>query len=235
MLHCYYMNVNCDCSDEQSHAFYKKLPIERQERIRRMTNRTMAKKKILTGAFLQSVIRQETGIETERQQYSYNDAGRPFLINAGEMMDFNLSDSGQYAVLAVSNERVGIDIEYKQRNYLMVAKRFFCKEEYDRILSFEEEDQRNRMFLQYWTMKEAYVKYEGSGLGIPLNSFQIVWDEPGENCMVYAVSDNADTDITDKETPLAHGTCDFLPGGYCVSVCQKNPVGKLDLTEQSIM
>ena len=72
-----------------------------------MTNQQMAKKKILTGAFLQSVIRQETGIETERQQYNYNDAGRPFLANATGRIDFNLSDSGQYAVLAVSDERVG--------------------------------------------------------------------------------------------------------------------------------
>lgn len=235
MLHCYYMNVNCDCSTEQSHAFYKKLPIERQERIKRMTNQQMAKKKILTGAFLQSVIRQETGIETERQQYSYNDAGRPFLANATGRIDFNLSDSGQYAVLAVSDERVGIDIEYKQRNYRMVAKRFFCKEEYDRILSFEEEKQQNRMFLRYWTMKEAYVKYEGSGLGVPLNSFRIVWDEPGEHCVVYAVSDNADTGNADKDIPLAHGSCVFLPGGYCVSVCQKNPVEKLHIMEQSVM
>lgn len=230
MLHCYYMNVDCDCLDEQSHAFYKKLPIERQERIRRMTNRKLAKKKILTGTFLQSVIQQETGIETDRQQYSHNEAGRPFLANAGKMIDFNLSDSGQYVVMAVSDERVGIDIEYKQRNYLMVAKRFFCKEEYDRILSFEEEEQRNRMFLQYWTMKEAYVKYEGSGLGIPLNSFQIIWDSEGTRC---TVCESADT--TGEKKILAYGYCMFLQGGYCVSVCQKNVICDPVLQERSVV
>lgn len=230
MLHCYYMNVDCDCSDEQSHAFYKKLPAERQERIRRMTNRKLAKKKILTGAFLQSVIRQETGIETDRQQYRYNDAGRPFLVNAEKMIDFNLSDSGQYVVMAVSDERVGIDIEYKQRNYLKVAKRFFCKEEYDRILSFEEEEQRNRMFLQYWTMKEAYVKYEGSGLGISLRSFRIVWDENRSTCKIYAVSDG-----TAEQPVIAYGQCIFLETEYCVSVCQQEPVFHMQLQERSIV
>lgn len=218
MLHCYYMNVNCGCSFEQSQAFYKDLPEERKQRIDRMKNPALAKKKILTWAFLQDVLHEETGIVPSEQRFVYNAAGRPALLlpeNRIQGIDFNLSDSGDYAVLAVGDCQVGIDIEYKKKNCLAVAKRCFCREEYEDIMAMAEASEQERRFLQYWTMKEAYVKYEGSGLGIALNSFRVIWDSDKEAHIIRNVG---------EETEIAYGQNLFLDEKYCVSVYSRGKI-----------
>lgn len=229
MLHCYYMNLNCDCSVEQSHAFYEELPEERQERIRRMKNPALAKKKIFAGHFLQRILAEEAGIEPGRQQYAYNRMGRPSLT--GSTLDFNLSDSGEYVVLAVSDRAVGIDIERRKKNHLAIAKRCFCQEEYEDIIAVAAPQEQERRFLAYWTMKEAYVKCEGSGLTIPLDSFRVVWDEG------YTGSHILIEEKDDGSAAVAYGCTTLLSGRteeYCVSVCQREPVGDVCLMEMRL-
>ncbi len=224
MLHCYYMNLNCDCSYEQSHAFYRELPEERQERIRRMKNPALAKKKILVGRFLQEVMQEETGIAISKQHFIYSAAGRPSLLHND--LDFNLSDSGDYVVLAVSDQQVGIDIERRKKNHLSIAKRCFCPEEYEDIVATTDPLEQERRFRAYWTMKEAYVKCEGSGLAIPLNSFRIVWEESrtrsGVDKMLHDVSN----------TFVAYGYTTSLAEEYCVSVCQQCRIDEMCLIEK---
>ena len=53
MLRCYYMDISCDCSYEQSQALYRLLPPERQVGVGQLKNEEQIKKKILSGAFLQ--------------------------------------------------------------------------------------------------------------------------------------------------------------------------------------
>ena len=180
------MNLDCDCSSEQSHAFYRELPLERRERIDRLKNIEIAKKKILTGRFLQEVLQEETGMVPKDQHFIYNEAGRPALLHSN--LDFNLSDSGMYVVMAVSDYRVGIDIERRKKNPLSIAKRCFCPEEYEDIIAASDPDEQERRFRAYWTMKEAYVKCEGSGLAIPLNSFRVMWGE--DRCGSFIVKTN---------------------------------------------
>lgn len=225
MLHCYYMNLCCDCSKEQSQAFYEELPEERQERIRHMKNPVLAKKKILTGHFLQVILQEETGIELRKQRYVYNEIGRPSL--ADRTVDFNLSDSGDYVVLAVSDRAVGIDIERRKKNHLTIAKRCFCPEEYEDIAAAGGPEQQELRFRKYWTMKEAYVKCMGSGLTIPLHSFRVVWDE-GYTRSHIIIEESSESAV------VAYGYTTLLPGQeeeYCVSVCQQEPVEEVSLTE----
>ncbi len=196
MIHIYYMNLSSDCSYEQSLILYGILPPERQEKVKAAKREKVARKRLYTGAFLQYVISLETGIPMKHITYTYGVRGKPELdchnlekllkcetTNIEEKFShgfyFNLSHSGDYAVLAVSDGRIGIDIEYKKNNYEAVAKRCFCKEEYADIMSAETVVEQQQRFLQYWTMKEAYIKYTGEGLGISLASFRIIRQEKG--------------------------------------------------------
>lgn len=74
---------------------------------------------------------------------------------------FNISHSGKYAVCAVSDVPVGIDIEkmtdFKRRERYML----FSKEESDYVNETEEAER----FYTLWTMKEAYIKAVGGTLG----------------------------------------------------------------------
>lgn len=218
MLRCYYMDISCDCSLEQSQALYGFLPEERQTGIDKLKNAALAKKRILSGAFLQYVLSLTLDIPLERISYQYGEYGKPALSGGvvpgsrgwtGDKIEFNLSHSGKYAVLAVSDAAVGIDIENGKRNRMTVAKRCFCREEYEDIATATTEAERTRRFLEYWTMKEAYVKYLGEGLHIPLSSFLI---RRREDTLSHV-------EVQKQKKYFATG---FLEEEYCISVCSGN-------------
>lgn len=191
-----------------------------------MKNPVLAKKKILTGHFLQVSLQEETGIEPGKQRYVYNEMGRPSL--ADSTLDFNLSDSGDYVVLAVSDRAVGIDIERRKKNHLTIAKRCFCPEEYADIAAVSDPEEQELRFRMYWTMKEAYVKCVGSGLTIPLDSFRVVWDEDDTRSHIIIETENGDTAV------VAYGYTTLLSWQaeeYCVSVCQRELVEEVFLSE----
>lgn len=216
----YSIRLDGDCSKEQSLVLYEMLPKERKELVDQARNEEIAKKRLYTGAFLQYVLSKETGIPVEKLQYIYNEWGKPELdvknivdnvqLDAVkkeriESLSFNLSHSGNYAVLAVSDSPIGVDIECKNRNYMSLAKRCFCKEEYEDIEAVIGEEERKRRFLEYWTMKEAYIKYVGEGLRIPLNSFRIERGQEGNSFLV------------EDETIIFRTF--FVEEEYCVSLC----------------
>ena len=96
--------------------------------------------------------------------------GKPRL--AGEAADcglgFNLSHSGSHVACAVGWRReVGVDIEEERQDMdvLALARGFFCPNEVQRLRGAGGAERRH-LFLRYWTLKEAYLKAEGSGLGL---------------------------------------------------------------------
>ncbi len=211
-MNIYYMKLDGDCSHEQSLALYGMLPDERKESVKQAKREEIAKKRLYTGAFLQYVLSSETGIPVEKLHYSYNEWGKPELNiedfdgerEKGLLPCFNLSHSGNYAIVAVSSCPVGIDIEHKRQKGLSLAKRCFCQEEYEDIMSLATEEAREQRFLEYWTMKEAYIKCSGEGLHIPLNSFLI---NRGENGISFV-----------EKGQKYIGTF-FMQDAYCVSLC----------------
>ena len=78
----------------------------------------------------------------------------------------------------VRNEEVGIDVERFDRRCDMeaIARRYFSALEIQELMSLGMGDRPAR-FLEYWTLKEAYVKARGLGLSIPLDSFYFYCDE----------------------------------------------------------
>lgn len=224
MLHIYYMKFQSDCSREQSLALYQQLPVERRQRIDRLKNRKLADKHIQAGAMLGDVLSKETKIPGNALIYLYEEQGKPALDykkmeSAGVLIPkhpiwFNLSHSGDYAVVGISDKPVGIDIEHKARNVLTLSKRCFAPEEYEDIAKQETEEKQKDCFLQYWTMKEAYIKYTGEGLSCPLNSFSIERGERG-------ISQMANADVWFNSFWLSNHQ-------YCVSVTGED---KQDVTE----
>lgn len=90
---------------------------------------------------------------------------------------FNISHSGDWVVCAISDNEVGIDIEQIKVTKTKVAKRFFSSEEYKIIMQCKTTEDQKKMFYTLWTLKESYVKADGRGLSILLNSFSIIFND----------------------------------------------------------
>ena len=102
---------------------------------------------------------------------SIAEGGKPYLINEPNV-HFSLSHSAGWAVCALSDHPVGVDIERCEPGRQDVASRFFHKDEV-RYLNSLLPSMRDDAFYKLWTLKESFVKSTGRGLDLPLRSFRI--------------------------------------------------------------
>lgn len=85
---------------------------------------------------------------------------------------FNISHSGQIAVCAFNEKReLGIDIEEIVDIEVEDFKSQMTEIEW---YNLKKSENQKFFFFQYWTQKEAVVKAYGQGLGINLNSFEVI-------------------------------------------------------------
>ncbi len=89
--------------------------------------------------------------------------GKPYLKNGN--VRFNLSNSGNLTVLAVSDEEVGIDCELLKERNLNAIMRRFSESEKSCIHDLES-------FYRNWTAKESFVKYCGSSIAKDLSHLE---------------------------------------------------------------
>lgn len=103
-------------------------------------------------------------------RYGYGPQGKPYLKDYPDI-HFSLSHSGNMAVLAISDSKVGIDVQERRGYQEKVVKRFYHESEVAVIEAISELAEKANYFYQMWTAKEAYIKYTGKGMGQDLRSF----------------------------------------------------------------
>lgn len=108
-------------------------------------------------------------IAPHRVQFDYQEHGKPVLAQprtTNGNLSFNFSHSLELALCAVTlNSPIGVDVEYHRQTIDLdsIAQRYFCPHEYAVIRSAPADESR-KLFLRYWTCKEAYIKAIGKGL-----------------------------------------------------------------------
>lgn len=113
--------------------------------------------------------------------FRYGGRGKPALREpTGAGIWFNVSHSGSWSLIALAaTPSVGVDVERVREDVdaLGIADFAFAPGErgYLRGLPASE---RGRCFFRCWTQKEAYLKANGAGLSIPLDSFEVELAEP---------------------------------------------------------
>lgn len=107
-------------------------------------------------------------------EFSKNKYNKPELKNNPSNLQFNLSHSGEWALLAVGQEYpLGVDIEiFSNREYIDLAKTAFSKSE---ILALEKTNKKALAltFFRIWSQKEAFIKACGLGLSYPTQKFSV--------------------------------------------------------------
>lgn len=104
--------------------------------------------------------------------YGYQINGKPYLLNE-EVVAFNISHSGDYAVLAYQkkNEPLGIDIQQIRPMRNGMERRVLFEGE--SMPEGLEQEERNQCLTRIWAIKESYVKMTGEGLACDFRNLYI--------------------------------------------------------------
>ena len=117
------------------------------------------------------------GKKPQDLRFDYTRYGKPFLATAPgtTALYFNLSHSAEIVLYAFSRSGdTGIDTECIRGDiaYKEIAQRFFTPGEIN-VLEQTTETQQPRLFYQYWTRKEAFLKAVGKGVSFPMEQCDV--------------------------------------------------------------
>lgn len=126
-------------------------------------------------AAMRAVLGARLGLAPERVAFRYGEYGKPALAEAyaGQGLRFNLTDSGEWALLGISYGReIGVDMEALRPipDMTAIADRFFAPAEAEWLRSLPLAEQP-WAFHRIWTCKEAYLKAIGAGLSLDTRTF----------------------------------------------------------------
>ena len=162
MVETFILNTDPLDSRELFEQLLEQVDDTRKEKILKL--RTFSKQKQSLGAGL--LIKKYVG-----DIHSLNKNGKP----KNNDTEFNISHSGKYVVLTKGGtEPVGVDIELMQRGNKHIAPRFFTLDE---CVQIDRSYDPDKTFTQIWTLKEAFLKCIGSGVGKDLKRFTIHIDD----------------------------------------------------------
>ncbi len=125
---------------------------------------------------------------------AHGSRGKPYL--ADNRAFFNLSHTGDWVVCAVADSEIGVDAQLHGICNDKVVARCFTSSEVAWL-----NDDRDGRFSRLWTYKEAYIKFTGFGLVLPMSSFTVPtppdgWDDENHVCWKeYSLSDNTPVHI----------------------------------------
>ncbi|HEY0192909.1 MAG TPA: 4'-phosphopantetheinyl transferase superfamily protein [Kofleriaceae bacterium] len=146
------------------------------------------------------------GCAPEAIAFGYRDKGKPYLVSPSGPLDFNVSHSGDYALLAFTHGRqLGVDVELRRAidDLDGLAEVSFSPAELAVFRSLPA-DQRVEGFFACWSRKEAFIKATGEGVR-QLAEFDVSL-RPGQPAQILAVrGPSAATAYTMYELPALDG------------------------------
>ncbi len=124
---------------------------------------------LVSHALVRKVLSRYCDVQPEAWRFSFNRHGKPEISSSIECPDikFNLSHADGMSACVVSlNNDCGVDVEniHRKNKLNAVAERMFAEQE-AKIMSACDESEVQKSFFDFWTLREAYVKAVGTGLG----------------------------------------------------------------------
>lgn len=170
------------------------LNAEERQTAARFGQEILANRWMVGRAALRGILSGYVDMEATDIALAFNANGKPFLARQPDdrpPVHFNLSHSEQVMLVAVTDRRVGIDVEKMRSlgNPASLALQFFSPVEVDSLNALPE-DERERAFFRGWCCKEAYVKGRGDGILDNLDSFTVEVRPDSPPALLAAEEDN---------------------------------------------
>lgn len=166
----------------QHDAYRALLSTEEEERMARLLFERDRRRFLLTRALVRTMLSRYASVPPAGWSFIANVHGRPEILDRPKGVPdlrFNLSHTeGLIACAVTIGREVGVDVEHIGRRLTHdVAGRFFAPREVNDLTALPE-DEQHKVFFDYWTLKEAYIKARGFGLALPLADFAFTLSPP---------------------------------------------------------
>lgn len=180
------INTN-DISEQELQGWYSAMSDERKTYADRAKSAADKKSRIAADRLARKAISAFCGISADEIVFSKTKSGKPYTVNTD--VKFSISHSGDTVICAVSDNEIGADIEKIRPVHPRSAERFATESELEYI------NENNINFFNIWTLKEAYFKCIGTGLGADIKSVsfsvdgeEIACSESGYNLRFHDVA-----------------------------------------------
>ncbi len=177
MVENYLLRIDRNLREEEFDRLLGLVAEEKRQRVRRFRKLEDAQRTLLGDILSRFALCRKSGLENHRLLFGANEYGKP-LLTAPCGLHFSISHSGAWVACALHDRPIGIDVEEIKQIDFAVAERFFSKAE-SMALQVRAEEEKLNYFYMLWTLKESYIKAEGKGLSLPLNSFTVEIGEGG--------------------------------------------------------
>lgn len=168
--------VALDAGEPHRQGLASTLSIAEQARAARLRSSTSRHRYVVARGTMRVLLSRYLDREPGSLDLVVGDHGKPLLAVGDDSLLFNLSRSGDRALLSMTRGRqVGVDLEMVDRrvDHEAVARRFFSPREQGQLATLPP-CQRRLAFFTGWTRKEAFVKARGHGLSLGLHRFSVM-------------------------------------------------------------
>lgn len=146
------------------------LDVSERARAARFARAADAARSVASRALLRRTLSRYASVTPEQWRFATTPHGRPVLAARGPDGDlrFSVAHTAGLAAVAVAHGReVGVDVERLDRLVRRDLAARVCSPREAAALRARTPGDWPRAFLEYWTLKEAYLKARGTGLALP--------------------------------------------------------------------
>lgn len=155
---------------------------QRMARCRRKQHAADQVRTLAAGILLQYGLRRR---QTAMPEIAYTEQGKPLLIQGG--VQISLSHAGMYAVCALSEQPVGVDVERVRRTNPRLRKSHWLTEPERTLLEQADGTEADALFCRMWTRMESRFKCCGTvtadGQELSYREYRIDGSEPYYVCI----------------------------------------------------
>lgn len=176
MHNIFYYDIN-KMSDDLYNKELDSIPLIRKKEILKKSDIKDRKRSLAGDILTRKYLSKLYNISEEKIEIRKGEKGKPYVLNLPA--HFNVSHSGDYTVVAISDRPIGIDLEIIRDFSAILAKKYFNEDELKYIsgnFSSRKKSLMQRCFYEIWTAKEAYLKYIGKGISGGINSLSLFFD-----------------------------------------------------------
>ncbi|PES61469.1 hypothetical protein CN507_29185 [Bacillus cereus] len=164
--------VNLDNYREELKRFKGILTVEELSKARTFYSLCDQERYIVVRALIRIVLSLYLNLKPKEIVFVYNQYGKPFVLGKNKCsLSFNISHSKDMLAIAIANRSIGIDIEHiKHFNNIEEYIDIFLDMDLKNDLRLKTYEEKQEIFLRFWTIMESYVKAIGRGIIYPFSN-----------------------------------------------------------------